>query len=561
MDTFLKTCVSSAFSLVSGIPDNGTGVDGSQKMHIVTNGNTSLHTSAVPSSQAYITNTKYKVQTYKSSSLVLDDRPSSASLQIPPSCTGTTVSDGQPSPGRWVRRLGYAERFMTMAHDYGCMTTVYSLWLDSRVPLDFELFKRASVLMFRKMPNLRLHVDYLEDDLWWREMTREVVDVEELTTENVESTVQTLLCRRYRVHEGPLWFARFVTLDPDQGCVVDTNHNLKYKYVCIFGFHHNVSDGSTNMKFCQVFLKVLNALVQGKDVSLCQEGTFSVPLQDEFGDQLTSIWFVIGMFLKRLFTVVLTLGLPLWNYTTYYKMPRERASATHVVQNDLDETTTHKLLRRCKMEGVTLNSAFTAAANLALYKMILAKNSNIDATNMYSQQAINMRRYWPKPLRENSFGCHISLLDLKFPTRRSDLTAFWEYTRGVHTIVHYHLTDSKRPLKVQPMSERLILILRFNSLLADLGLPSANDNHYTVTNMGNLSSTFPGTGEEVEVAKVLRSVSCQFMPTLCQHTLQTFRGRLCYSLDYYTQKMTRELASQYVETIFDILTSSIHTPN
>lgn len=55
-----------------------------------------------------------------------------------------------PSPGgRWLRPLGYAERFMTMSHDYGCMTTVYALWLESRVPLDFEMVKHASALMYR----------------------------------------------------------------------------------------------------------------------------------------------------------------------------------------------------------------------------------------------------------------------------------------------------------------------------------------------------------------------------------------------------------------------------
>ncbi|XP_045615149.1 uncharacterized protein [Procambarus clarkii] len=531
-------------------------------MLMVANGSGSLHQSAMSSSQSYITNTMCKVQTYKSASVVLEEsttRPGPVPASEAPGPAPTTAD--YTLTGRWVRRLGYAERFMTHAHDYGCMTTVYSLWLESRMPLDFELIKQASVLMFRKMPNLRLHLDYLDGDLWWREMTREVVDVEELSTHDVEATVQNLVRRRYRVHDGPLWFTRFVTLDPSEECVRDSNHNLKYKYVCIFGFHHNISDGSTNMKFCQVFLKVLNALVEGKHVNLCQEGTFSVPVHDELGKKISSIWFVAGIFLQRFYTVVLTWGLPLWNFTHYYRMPIKREAATHVLQNELDEITTSKLLSRCKMEGVTLNSAFTAAANIALYKMILAKNSSIEEENICSQQAINMRRYWPKSLRENAFGCHISLLDLKFPTRRSDLTAFWEYTRGIHSVLHHHLTVSLRPLKLQPMSENLSIIIRYNAVLAKLGLPTANDNHYTVTNMGNLSSTFPGTGAEVEVSKVLRSVSCHFMPTLCQHTLQTFRGRLCYSLDYYTQKMTREIASQYAEEILSVLTSSIHTPN
>lgn len=51
--------------------------------------------------------------------------------------------------GGWVRPLGYAEKFMTAAHGYGCMTTVYSLWLDSRTPLSLDLIKYASTIMYR----------------------------------------------------------------------------------------------------------------------------------------------------------------------------------------------------------------------------------------------------------------------------------------------------------------------------------------------------------------------------------------------------------------------------
>ncbi|XP_042240585.1 uncharacterized protein LOC121878421 isoform X2 [Homarus americanus] len=534
-------------------------VDGAQKMHLVNNSNGSTHPSVI-SPHSYKSNTKYKTHTNKSTNLMLEDSSSTIppDIQASPTMTGTDYS----TSGRWVRRLGYAERFMSQAHDYGCMTTVYSLWLESRIPLDYEHIKQASVIMFRKMPNLRLHLDHLDDDVWWREMTREVVDVEELATDDVEATIQLLVRRRYHMQEGPLWFARFVTLDPNEECVRDNNHNLKYKYVCIFGFHHNISDGSTNMKFCQVFLKVLNDLVQGKDIDMCQEGTFAMPLQDDLGNNLASIWFVMGIFLSRLYNIILTHGFPVWNFINYYRMPVEMEAGTHVLQqNELDENVTRKLISRCKMEGVTLNSAFTAAANLAMYKMMLDKNSNLDETNLCSQQAINMRRYWPKHLRQDGFGCHISLLDVIFPTKRSDLNAFWEYARGIHGILNYHLTETKRAIKLLPMSERLSIIIRHNYLMSKLGLPSASDNHYTVTNMGNLNSTFPGTGEEVEVSKVFRSVSCHFMPTLCQHTLQTFRGRFCYSLDYYAHKMTRETASQYAKEIIDTLTSSIHVPN
>ncbi|XP_064102200.1 uncharacterized protein LOC135212586 [Macrobrachium nipponense] len=479
---------------------------------------------------------------------------------VPSTLTQSSHTKSHQPHERWVRPLGYAERCMSKAHDYGCMTTVYALWLSSKAPLDFELIQHAAEIMYRKMPNLRMKLSHRDGELWWKESPRATLDVEELVTDNIEASVESLLHRRYNLEEGPLWFARFVTLPKSENEDCE-DVEVEHKYVCIFGFHHNASDGTSNMKFCNVFLKVLNDLSMGKEVDMKEEGTFAMPLQDALGDQIHTLWFFLCVFFKRLYTAILTFGVSVRNFTSRYKMPASNAAATHILQHELDEVTTKKLISRCKMEGVTLNSAFTAAANLSMYEMMISRDEELDETYLWSQQAINMRRYWPQELQPNTLGCHISLLDISFPTKRRDLHSFWEYARDVNRRLQHMLVEEKRPLKLQPMSQRLIILIRHNSWLAWLGLPSANDNHYTVTNMGNLHTAFPGVGEVVEATKVLRSVSCHFMPTLCQHTLQTFRGRFCYSLDYYTQKLSKETATTYAQGIMNLLRKSIHSPN
>ncbi|XP_071550675.1 uncharacterized protein [Panulirus ornatus] len=414
----------------------------------------------------------------------------------------------------------------------------------------------------KKMPHLRVVLGRHQGELWWREKESLPVDVREVTTEDVVATLEALLRRRYNMEEGPLWFVRFSSLSPQGERVRDRNYNDKYRYVCIFGFHHNMSDGTTNMKFCKVFVQVLNDLLRGKEVDMEEEeGIFARPLHDLEADAASSQWSLLCTFLYRFYKGVLSYGAYIRNFTRLFPLPAHITAATRVLHHELDETTSRKLYLRCKMEGVTLNSAFTAAANLALYQMMASKKESLDKTSINCAQAVNMRRYWPKELQPNTFGCHISTLDVSFPTTKENLGEFWEYSRNVHSILAHHLSVTKRALLVQPISERMKLVIGSNYWLDQLHLPSTNDNHYCVTNMGNLNGTFPGTGAEVEVTKVVRSVSCHFMPTLCQHTLQTFRGRLCYSLDYYTQKLTRDTASQYAQHILHILTSSIHTPN
>lgn len=400
-----------------------------------------------------------------------------------------------------------------------------------------------------------------DGELWWRELESLLVDVEELPADDVVHTLESLLQRRFVMEEGPLWFVRFMTVTPDGESTRDKNHNLNYKYVCFFGFHHNVSDGTSNMKFCKVFLQVLNDLLQGKDVDMCEEGIPCAPEHDIIADMYSSRWSLFCIFLHRFYKGILSYGAYIKNFTRFYPMPAHTSAATRVLHYQLDENTSTKLYLRCKMENVTLNSAFTAAANLALLQMMAAKQGTLATTNIHSVHAVNMRRYWQKQQKKDSLGCHISMLDVSFSTEQKHMDEFWEYSRSVHSKLTHHLSTTCRALQVQPISERLKIVIGSNYWLDRLGLASTNDNHYCVTNMGNLSFSFPGTGAEVEVSKVLRSVSCHFMPSLGQHTLQTFRSRFCYSFDYYTQKLTRETAALYAQSIIDILTKSIHAPN
>nr|XP_045615326.1 uncharacterized protein LOC123768665 [Procambarus clarkii]XP_045615409.1 uncharacterized protein LOC123768665 [Procambarus clarkii] len=494
-------------------------------------------------------------------------------LPLPPPSSEAPLADAAPGhpppPGaaphtttaretHWIRPLGYCEKLMTSAHVYGIMNTCYALWLDVRKPLDFDLVKRATKIMYRKMPHVQLGVGRHLGALWWRKMASPALDVDELTTDDVMAAFEELLRHRYSL-EGPLWFLRLVT--PEGKSVLDETAGHSHKYVCIFGFHHSVSDGTTNMQFCKVFVQVLDDLLQGRDVDMCSEGRFAEPFHDILADAATSHLSLLSLFLSRFYKGILSYGAYVRNFTRLFPMPTHKVAETHILHYELEETTSKKLYLRCKMEGVTLNSAFTAAANLALYLLMSARGHSLKATQINCVQVVNMRRYWPKPLQPNTFGCNISILDLDFQTEEKNLEEFWEYSRLVHSNISHHLTVTQRALTVQPISERLKLVIGSNFWLSRLGLPSTNNHHYCLTNMGNLRTAFPGTGDEVQVSKVLRSVSCHFMPTLCQHTLQTFRGRLCYSLDYYTQKMTRETASQYAEEILRVLTSSIHAPN
>lgn len=412
------------------------------------------------------------------------------------------------------------------------------------------------------MPHLRLCVGEHKGAPWWREMESERLDVEEIESDdNVLEVFESLLKRKYDAQKGPLWFVRFLTRVNKNDLGRDSNFNLKHKYVCIFGFHHNMSDGSTNMSFSNNFVSVLNRIVQKKEVDMREEGYFAYPIHNDLAYSTTSYYYLIYNLSLRVYRSLIDYSQRVRNFVSLYPMPTDQDGCTQVLPNELDRVTTERLLKRCKMEGVTLNTAFTAAANIGMLRMMLQRDASLQDTSFDSQQAVNMRRYWPKDKQKNAYGCHIFMFDLQVPTQESDIKNFWEYARNVHKIIYHELNVEKTPLKMQPLTEKQWLAIFINLIMSKFRLPSTNDSHYCVTNMGDVSNTFSGEDVEITVSKILRSVSCHFMQALCQHTLQTFKGKMYYSMDYYPQKMSASIARAYVSSLLDTLTTAIHTPN
>ena len=248
-----------------------------------------------------------------------------------------------------------------------------------------------------------------------------------------------------------LYFFRF--LKDTESEEYDSNHNLKYNYVCLFGFHHNFTDGTSNMKLCKVFMSILNDLIIGCEVDMSQEGYFADPLHDQIADSRADYWYLFKLCMRRFYQGILNYGAYVKNFTISYPLSAHNEASTKALHYEIDEVSTKNLLKRCKMECVTLNSAFTAAANLGLYSIIQEYDSDFNETTFNSLQAVNMRRFWPKEKQANSLGCHISMTDVKFKTDSSDMDNFWEYTRKVHSNLKNGFEEQPRALLVLPICE------------------------------------------------------------------------------------------------------------
>ena len=303
-------------------------------------------------------------------------------------------------------------------------------------------------------------------------------DIDEIKTDNVLNTFETLLKKRFDQENGPLWFVRYINLEDDSWQThyphfvpIEENEDKPHKFMIIFGFCHNFSDGTTNTKFCEVFLKVMNDLLLKKEIDMKVEAKLVEPYHDRLADQMkftntlkSHLWLVY-VFFYRIFSILACTFIFFRKFTDHYIQPRDREAYTRIIPGELDEKTTARLIQKCKDEKATLNSAFTAAANLALYRMILLHNESLKKISFGGIHTINMRRYWTKEESEDSCGLHISTIDVHIPTTIDDMNDTWTYARKIQERMKYELNDSKRSnstaslstkVPAFPLSERLL---------------------------------------------------------------------------------------------------------
>ena len=62
---------------------------------------------------------------------------------------GVSRWDGEPTPGRWIRKIGYIETFMKNAADYGILTTLYTLQFESKQRIGMKTIEKTCYIVAR----------------------------------------------------------------------------------------------------------------------------------------------------------------------------------------------------------------------------------------------------------------------------------------------------------------------------------------------------------------------------------------------------------------------------
>ncbi|ROT70486.1 hypothetical protein C7M84_011215 [Penaeus vannamei] len=426
----------------------------------------------------------------------------------------------------------------------------YQLTLAAREPLAEEGVTRALSHLFRKVPPLRTCYGRRDGDTWLREMAKEIVDFEVVPDTTMRDMHDKLQHHQYNTRTGPLWCARLWPRPhsslPDDELGLDKSR-FPHAYTLFFGFHHGISDGNTNMRICGFFVQLLNDVLAGKAVK--DEEQLGTLVSDERTKRL------LEERIARMEADPQVKQGALDDYNarhethslirSTFKGVGDKAGRSLLLARDVDVATTAQFVKRCRAEKVSVNSAFTALANVALVDLLVEGGLEQDTYSIRGDHILNARRYWEGDASDY-LGCHIlPQLAVIVPTPRETGGKFWDYARLLHA-------DMKRKIEagtaLQDEAAKYFMPERpsFETIFSC---------EFAVTNMGDVTKLVTEGGEHVQALHVLRSVNVDGIPCPWTHLCHTFRGRFIHVLIYNTASVTSQMAEEYCDRLFRHFTS------
>lgn len=431
--------------------------------------------------------------------------------------------------------------------------STYGLTIRTTQPLKDEQVQAALLHLFRKVPTLRLCFRRQKDVLWACEMSREQIDFKAVNRSDQLRVQEELMDLQFNNSEGPLWCARLLE---HNSCGGTTSPGLEaafpYSRSLVLANHHGIADGTTNCRIVNHFLRILNDVIAGNPIDDREQlgelangeetAALLAATEEEIKKNVEATEQALEEFKKHRDSEKLV--------QRAFPNQDDPHYITKIVSESLDEETTSRFFRRCKQEGVTVNSGFTALVSGSMIDLVREEGLKQDNYLLQVVHSINLRRYWQGDV-SRALGCHISGTAQPETLTHQWRDNFWQYTRELHTNIHESLKD-KAPLKFMIYYFMVDSEEAFAEKIK--GRPEM-ESDYAFANIGNLDPLIPTDGEHARLAHLVRSTQCWNERIILM--LHSLRGRLlfnlCYTSDTLTEKQAQRLADLTFQNLKDMI--------
>ena len=316
---------------------------------------------------------------------------------------------------------------------------------------------------------------------------------------------------------------------------------LVHKSTLLMNFNHAITDGFSNLLIFDLFIKILNKVIQDEEVDDTNNLVFSpaaetLPYFTSIKDNLFSDKQQLANCLEK-YEKILTNTCNLFSQKIIHR--NADSSKADLIVNEIGEKETSNFLKKCKIENVTVNSAFISLINLSILETLrvnklIGENSGWEIP---SGQVENLRKYYSDD-RKNSIGCQVSAGFFKIYTDKDDLQDFWEYTRKVQREFKDYCNSGEM---IRFEIARMLLQLQNKIPNADFKTQNKVATYYGLTNMGDASKVLKNKEKSVKILNILRYSSVYNTSYPLGYFIQTFEKRFTYTIVFNTQHIDKNL--------------------
>ena len=367
-------------------------------------------------------------------------------------------------------------------------------------------------------------------------------------TDDVVTAMEDLFIYEFPTTEGPLWCARLLPSSaplPSSQPDVIASCDFPHTRTILLANHHGINDGTSNTFIAESLLHILDDMIAGNSIDdQIQMGT--LVNGEEFKAILTAMAERIKQdkdYQQNIIREANKSRTAEKLIPRTYPMPRGPNPKVQIVMQDLDKETTQNFFKRCKQEGVTVNTAMTAVINVSLVDFVREGGLEQDTYTIHELHSVNLRRYWSVNTNR-TLGCNMLLPRVLYPTPAEWRESFWEYTRTVHATLLRGIEDKDAFLYLLNRDEGITP----KELFEERPYPQCD---YGIGNIGNLDRRLTTKRQHISLCHLVRSTACWNDPMYS--FFHTLNGCFAYSLVYCCDVLTREMAKRFLEITFENL--------
>ncbi|XP_063605681.1 uncharacterized protein LOC134780753 isoform X2 [Penaeus indicus] len=450
---------------------------------------------------------------------------------------------------KWLWPVYKEMEFYIAGHNAGSKQTGCVCRYNTKKPLTVEHMAVALKHFQRKLPNYRIFTKERDGEHWACEALDPEVDFKVLEGADIREMMTEMMTAPFGSDRPPLWKARLIPVPEDARCChPEVKADFPHQYDFVFLPHHAISDGNTMATTLRNLTALLDDVIAGRNIEddrplgILADYKEVSELDAEIVKELEKDPERLDVLKEE------TLACDIAPIILKAFPPPGGKPATGCVFRNVEQDVLARFRSACKANGVSFNSGFEALINTALVEMVRDAGVEDEAHSVSINLATDLRRYM-KPRRLPILGLFARPTAHRIETPVDVRSHFWDYTKELHRKVTGLLSSSEafnqdvvRRLTQPPVSAE--------DYYAGPPLPLRD---YGLTNLGDLTSRIPGTGEHLQLMDITMFAAIHLSVYMMLHQIYTFRRHSPYTLSYDTSYMTEHTASTLADAVLMLL--------